>query len=109
MQNVLQLSDIEIQMLKEVQRVFLKYSANTRKFALQLSHEHFPLQAQEILYETHDSNKRTLNVTPVLYNVVKDTALATAWKFNEQGQIEVTQFCCGDDGGEGPPPPPIGD
>lgn len=105
MQNGLQLTAPEIQMLQEVQGVFSKYAGNTRKFGLQLSHEHFTLNYQEILYETHDSNKRTLSVKPVLYNLVQDKALATAWQFTDEGEIEITQFCCGDEGGEGSPPP----
>jgi len=98
MTNSLQLSNIEMEMMREVFQVFSKYKSATREFGVQLVHEHFPLNKGEILYETHDSEKRTLSIQPIELDESKIAPLATAWKQSEIGQIAISLFCC-DSGG----------
>jgi hypothetical protein len=101
MDNTLQLSKSEIDMMKEVCRVFSKYSGKTRQFGLQLVHSHFEMDNDEILYETHNKKSRTLTTRPIKKSASVN-ALATAWEINKEGEIAVTSLCCT----IGPPPPP---
>lgn len=93
MKNTLQLSDTELQMMKEVSVVFSKYKKNTRRFGIQLIHSHFPILKDEVLYETHDNSNRTLITKPTKAAKIKN-ALATAWEFNENFQISISSYCC---------------
>ncbi|OQP64749.1 hypothetical protein A3860_18495 [Niastella vici] len=95
----LQLSDIEVRMLEEVFQIFSKYSEKTRNFGIQLIHSHFPLQEDEILYETHDKISRVMEVKPVKIGSVSNNSLATAWDQTAKGHIRVAMFCC-DSGGD---------
>ncbi len=96
MKEVLQLSNEERMMMKEVSAVFSKYKGKTRQFGLQLIHSHFPIQQDEILYETHNKKARTLIIKPVKKDKAKD-ALATAWEVKQNGKIIVTSLCCDSD------------
>lgn len=93
MENTLQLSKTEIRMMEEVFKVFSKYKNKTRKFGLQLVHSHFSIYQDEILYETHDKQTRTLTTTPINKSIAMN-ALATSWEFKESGKIFVTSLCC---------------
>jgi hypothetical protein len=101
MDKTLQLSNSEIDMMNEISQVFSKYSGKTRHFGLQLVHSHFEMDKDEILYETHDKESRTLTTKPIKKSASLD-ALATAWEINKEGEIAVTSLCCT----IGPPPPP---
>ena len=92
MKNTLQLSSSELQMLKEVFEVFSKYKNETRCFGIQLIHSHFPLRKDEVLYETHDKNNRTLTTKPTKKSKIKN-ALATAWEL-DKNHIIVSSYCC---------------
>lgn len=99
--DTLQLSEVELTMLEEVFHVMSKYSDKTREFGVQLVHSHFPMEDGEILYETHDKDKRILNTRPVRITDIKNSPLATAWLKASSGNIQVCVFCCdsvGDDG-----------
>src|SRR5438552_462974 len=99
MNTPLQLSNIEEDMMHEVFAVFSKYADKTRKFGIQLVHSHFPMKEGETLYETHDTEKRMLTVTPVAIESFKKAPLATAWQQTERGNIDVCMFCCEETGG----------
>lgn len=60
-------------------------------FGVQLLHSHFPITDREIFYETHDFEKRTLTITPVLLEkFTSNPPLATAWSFKIDGTITVS-------------------
>lgn len=99
MNSHLQLSSVEIQMMQEVFAVMNKYQQKTRQFGINLIHSHFPMQENEILYETHNKEKRTLHVTPKKINDFISLPLATAWHQTEKGETIVSMFCCDDDPG----------
>jgi hypothetical protein len=101
MKNSLQLSKTEISMMKEVSEIFAKYKSKTRQFGIQLVHSHFPISPDEILYETHDANIRTMTIKPIKKGE-SINALVTAWEIKENGVIEAVNLCCT----IGPPPPP---
>lgn len=93
MKKSVQLSKTEIKMMNEISQVFAKYKNRTRQFGLQLSHSHFSVGKDEILYETHDKQNRTLITKPVKKNTIAN-ALATTWEINEKGEIKVMSLCC---------------
>lgn len=93
MKTALQLSSEEQKMMKEMSTIFSKYKGKTRQFGLQLIHAHFPIQHDEILYETHDKELRTLTTTLVKKSKAGN-AVATAWNISERGEISVTSLCC---------------
>lgn len=99
MKNVVQLSTEEREMMKEVSAVFSKYKSKTRRFGLQLIHTHFPINKDEILFETHDKKTRILITKPVKKAKAKD-ALATAWEIKENGKIKIAMFCCEEGGND---------
>jgi len=101
MNSTLQLSKNERDMMKEISQVFSKYSGKTRQFGLQLIHSHFDIDKDEILYEVHDKQSRTLITRPTKKETIKE-ALATAWEIDEMGKVLVTSLCCTI---IGPPPP----
>jgi len=100
MQNALQLSIAEKEMIAEVSKIFAKYKNKTRQFGIQLIHTHFPIHEDEILYEVHDKNTRTLTTKPIKKSKAKNL-FATSWEINGKGEIFVSSLCC-DTG------PPIG-
>lgn len=103
MQLHLQLSDIEKQMMQEVFNVFQRYSFQTRKFGVHLSHSHFPLEIDEILFETHNKEKRELLITTKKDSEFVNSPLATAWEKNMDGDIVVKMLCCDDNTGSDRP------
>lgn len=94
MENLLQLSNTEEQMLLEVFNVMSKYKGITRSFGVQLIHSHFTVKPDEVLYETHDVKTRKLFIEPVNSDVFLRPPLATAWQQNESGELVVSMFCC---------------
>lgn len=103
MKTKLQLSATEIEMANEVFGVLSKYKGKTRQFGLHLIHSHFPISKDEVLYETHNFHKRTLEIRPVKLKDFKEAPLATAWS-KENGNLRVTMFCCDGPGvNDGPP------
>jgi hypothetical protein len=91
--NSLQLSSTEQNMAKEVFEVISKYGKTIRPFGLQLAHSHFPMNESEVLYETHNTESRTLSTSPVIAKDIHPSSLATSWE-NRDGKIVATAFCC---------------
>ncbi|RZK12942.1 MAG: hypothetical protein EOO46_01255 [Flavobacterium sp.] len=102
----LQLSDTECRMLDEIFQVFLRYQNQVREFGIQLVHSHFTINENEVLLETNNKKTRTLQVTTVSKDQLSMDTIATAWQFDNAGQLQVAMFCCepsggGDGGGDG--------
>lgn len=93
-ESQLGLSDIEIKMFDEVFSVLEKYKGQTREFAIQDLHSHFPISTEEVLHETHDCNSRTLMVKPVNRCMLPKMSRPTVWKVGAQGGHVPIMFCC---------------
>jgi hypothetical protein len=93
MKNSLQLSKKEISMMCEISDIFKKYKSSTRAFGINLIHNHFEIEKDEILYETHNKSNRTLFTLPVKKKNIQ-SALATSWQINEDRVISVSSLCC---------------
>jgi hypothetical protein len=89
-----QLTPAEENMMREIFEVMNKYSKATRAFGVNLVHSHFQLKKGEILYETHNKEKRILITNAVIKKTIKKRAAATAWEFSKKGKIKVAMFCC---------------
>jgi hypothetical protein len=88
----LQLSDD--QFISEFYNLLVR-TGNTNRFGLTLLHDHFPIEPDEILMETHDKETRTLTLQPMKYADLGDNVKITSWKI---GAGEVTDLTgCAED------------
>jgi hypothetical protein len=87
------LSKIENEMFTEIEKVFKKYSGNTRRFGLFEMHTHFPLGKNEVLYETNDPVQRTHHVVTKTKDELGASAKPTQWII-EDNRVSVFQWCC---------------
>lgn len=78
----------------ELSKVMEKYNHLERKFGISLVHSHFPMSANETLYETHDEQNRVLTCVVVPKSQVTEGTLVSQWQFDESGSATPSQYCC---------------
>lgn len=88
------LSERESGMFAEVFSLMaMRYPELKDKFGMCYVHDHFPMEADEILAEVVDRAGRTLITHPLKLSNISERAFATLWHFGQDGQPVVDQCC----------------
>lgn len=78
--NVKPIGDNDRECLSEIRDVLARYGKLDR-FGVTLLHNHFPVEADEVLVETEDTRRRRLVSEPEKKSLVrKSSSIETAWR-----------------------------
>lgn len=87
------INDLELSLFNELNEVIAKYENVTRKFGVTLEHDHFPLNANETLHETHDAEARTMKVEVINKDLIPENTMITQWSLTPEGP-KPSMYCC---------------
>jgi hypothetical protein len=79
--------------LDELRAVLAKYGALNR-FGLVLLHEHFVIEADEVLVEECDESKRTFVISPQKRKSIASGALETSWRLDTMEAAHHCRLIC---------------
>jgi hypothetical protein len=82
-------------LMKDLHEVLKKHGAVSR-FGVTLLHDHFDVNEDEVLVETHDPQTRTLTIKPYRNSELKEASQnlqETNWRFAEDGEVLAMQAC----------------
>lgn len=88
-------SEADRALFEELHKVLRKHKAVDR-FGLTLLHDHFKINSDEWMVETHDEQSRTLTIKPYRNEELQEPGLElqpTNWRFDEVGKAVAMQFC----------------
>ncbi|EAY26057.1 hypothetical protein [Microscilla marina] len=85
------------ELMHDLHKVLKKHNAVSR-FGVTLLHDHFEIDGDEMLIETHDPQSRTLTIKPYRNSELKepDNLQETSWRFTEEGEAVAMQACLWD-------------
>lgn len=87
-------------LFQDLRKVLEAHDAVDR-FGVTLLHNHFDIESDEQMIETHDEQERTLTLKPYRNIDLKEgeTLQATNWRFDEEtGGVQAFLFCVWDGG-----------
>lgn len=88
------LGEADREFVEEIRAVLVKHS-NQERFGLSLLHQHFPVQDDEILLETHDKESRELRVETVKRSAIDFEVKETLWSLAQEKPVAL-QGCAED-------------